>query len=318
MPVIGIIAGTLLLGWLVCMFIVAYILFSMHLKRTKPEKWARVDFGETPIQDQMYKRGKSWSDINADYKKDVQIMSDGLNLYGEFYDFGYDKVALIVPGRSDSLTYSYYFAEPYVKCGYNVLVIDMRAHGLSEGKYNTIGCKEYRDILKWIEFIHEEYHMQQVVIHALCVGAQSVIRSLVDKECPEYVKAFVVEGMYTTFFETFKTHALHLGYPCFPAVQLIDVWTRIFIGQTIFYGPINEIGKLRIPLLMLHGKQDVYSLPAKAEVLYEKCGSKQKELVWLEEGEHSQLRFNNEAEYDEAIAVFLRKVLSENEKEEQE
>lgn len=318
MPTIALIIGILFLLWLICMFIVAYILFSMHLKRRKPETWARVDYGETPLQDEMYKRGKVWSQESASYMKEVQIENDGLKLFGEFYDFGYDKVALIVPGRSDSLTYSYYFAKPYVESGYNILVIDMRAHGLSEGKYNTIGCKEYRDILKWIEFIHEEYHMQKVVIHALCVGAQSVIRAITNEACPKYVEAFVVEGMYTTFYETFKTHAIHLGYPCFPAVQLIDVWTRIFIGQTIFYGPINEIHKINIPFLMLHGKQDVFSLPEKAEVLYEKCGSAVKELAWFEEGAHSQLRISNEKLYDEAICSFLRKVLSGETKEDQE
>lgn len=313
MQIVALIIGILFLMWLICMFIVAYVLFSLHLKRRKPETWQRVDYGETPIQDEIYKRGKVWSEEYASFKTDVQIENDGLKLFGEFYDFGYDKVALIIPGRPDSLTYSYYFTKPYAESGYNILVIDMRAHGWSEGKYNTIGKKEYRDILKWIEFIDEEYSMQKVVIHALCMGAQSVIRAITHKDCPEYVEAFVVEGMYTTFYETFKNHAIHLGYQSFPAVQLIDVWTRIFIGQTIFYGPIDEIHKMTIPILMLHGKQDVFSLPEKAEILYEKCGSAMKELVWFEEGAHSQLRISNEEAYDRAIKAFLERVHNKNE-----
>ena len=306
--VIALVIGILFLMWLICMFIVAYILFAMHLKKRKPETWARVDFGETPLQDEMYKKGKVWSQEFSSHMKEVQIENDGLKLFGEFYDFGYDKVALIIPGRSDSLTYSYYFAKPYAESGFNVLVVDMRAHGWSEGKYNSIGHQEYKDILKWIAFIHDEYHMEKVVIHALCMGAQAVMRAITHENCPKYVEAFIVEGMYTTFYETFKSHALYLGYPCFPAVQLMDVWTRLFLGQTIFYGPINEIEKMRIPFLMLHGKKDVFSLPEKAEILYEKCGSAIKKLVWFEEGDHSQLRISNEESYDEAICSFLRSV----------
>ena len=82
MQIIMIVVSALFLGWLICMFIVAYILFAMHMKRKSAEKWARTDCGETPIQDQMYKRGAAWSRENAVYKKDVQIVNDGLNLYG--------------------------------------------------------------------------------------------------------------------------------------------------------------------------------------------------------------------------------------------
>ena len=139
------IAAILLIGafltWLFFMFLIAYILFVLHLKKRKPDTWARTDEGETPDQDQMYKRGKAWSEQHSSCKEDVHIVNEGLNLYGEYYDFGHKKAVLIVPGRSDSLTYSYYFAKPYEEAGYNVLVIDMRAHGLSEGKYNYVGFR---------------------------------------------------------------------------------------------------------------------------------------------------------------------------------
>ena len=153
---IAILLAAAFLIWLICMFIVAYILFVIHLKRRKPETWERTECGATPLQDQMYKKGIQWSKDNAACKKDVHIVNDGLNLYGEYYDFGHDKVALFVPGRTDSLTYSYYYTQPYMECGYNILVIDMRAHGWSDGKYNTIGFDEHRDVIKWIEYLQKE------------------------------------------------------------------------------------------------------------------------------------------------------------------
>lgn len=317
MQIVAIVLAAVFLLWLICMFIVAYILFVMHLKRNKAGKWDRIDFGDTPLQDQMYKQGAKWSEENAVYKRDVHIINDGLNLYGEYYDFGNDKVALFVPGRTDSLTYSYYFTKPYVDSGYNILVIDMRAHGLSEGTYNTIGFKECGDIIKWIELLREECDIKSVVLHSLCMGVPSVLYALISDKCPDCVDGVIVEGMYTTFYETFKNHAVHLGYPTFPALQLMEVWMKLFIGKTMYYGPINVIDQVRTPMLMLHGKQDVFSLPDKAEELYEKCGSAMKELVWFEEGEHSQLRITNEESYDRAIRDFLRRVNANNEKTEE-
>ena len=316
MQIVAIVLVAAFLLWLICMFIVAYILFVMHLKRNKAGKWDRIDFGETPLQDQMYKQGAKWSRENTAYKKDVHIVNDGLNLYGEYYDYGYDKAAVFVPGRTDSLTYSYYFTKPYVDSGYNILVIDMRAHGWSEGTYNTIGFKEYGDVIKWIEFLREECRMKSVVMHALCMGVPSVLYALISDKCPDCVNAVVVEGMYTTFYETFKNHAVYLGYPTFPALQLMEVWMKLFIGKSMYYGPINVIDQIRTPMLMLHGKQDVFSLPDKAVELYEKCGSSMKELVWFEEGDHSQLRITNEESYDRAIRDFLRRVHTYNEKAE--
>lgn len=308
MQIVMIVVLGLFLSWLICMFIVAYILFAMHLKRKNADKWARIDYGDTPLQDQMYKRGMAWSKENAKYKQDVHIVNDGLNLYGEYYDFGYDRAAIFVPGRSDSLTYSYYFTKPYVDAGYNILVVDMRAHGLSDGKYNTVGTREYKDVLKWMEFLHWEFQVKSVVLHSLCMGVPAVFYAMVSKDCPDYVDAVIVEGMYTTFYETFKNHAVYLGYPTFPALQLMEVWMRLFIRTSMYHGPLRVIDKLQVPLLMLHGKQDVYSLPEKAEELFEKCQSKKKEIVWFEEGEHSQLRITNEERYDEAIKDFLRRV----------
>lgn len=308
MQIVAIVLAVAFLIWLICMFIVAYVLFVLHMKKRKPDTWARVDYGETPEQDLMYKRGKAWSIEHASRKKDVHIVNDNLNLYGEYYDFGHKRAALIIPGRSDSLTYSYYFAKPYMDSGYNILVIDMRAHGLSEGKYNTIGYKEYSDIIKWLMMLHEEYQMESVVIHALCVGAQAAMKAIVTGENLEYVKAFIIEGMYTTFYETFKNHAIYLGHRPFPPVNLMELWMRLFTGQTIYDGPIKMIDKLKLPVLMIHGKEDVFSLPEKAEELYQKCGSEMKELVWFEKGVHSQLRISNEEGYDKAIREFLERV----------
>ena len=308
MPLVIKILIALVAQWLLFMVLTAYILFVLHLKKRKPTTWARTDKGDTKDQTAMYRAGKVWSEENASCKEEVCITNDGLKLYGEYYDFGHEKAVIIVPGRSDSLTYSYYFAEPYKKSGYNVLVIDMRAHGKSEGKYNYLGFKEYKDLIAWMEFLRDQYQVKSIVFHALCVGAQSVLKAITAEECPDIVEAFVVEGMYTTFFETFKNHTIYLGHKPFPVVHLMEIWMRLFTHNTLFFGPICVMDQMKVPMLMLHGKEDIFSLPKKAEELYEACSSPIKELVWFEKGAHSQLRYSNTESYDKAIELFLRRL----------
>jgi esterase/lipase len=65
------------------------------------------------------------------------------------------------------------------------------------------------------------------------------------------------------------------------------------------------IHKYDKPLLMLHGKSDLYSLPSEAEKLYDKCPSEHKNIVWFEGGKHSQLRYQNTELYDQSISEFI-------------
>ncbi|MBE5939515.1 MAG: alpha/beta hydrolase [Lachnospiraceae bacterium] len=298
-------AAIAVLGWVWAMFTISYILFVMHLKRNKKEKWSREDEGENELQQEMYRRGRAWSAANISYKKDVHIVNDGLNLYGEYYDFGNDKAVIMVPGRTDSLTYSYYFADVYAESGYNILTIDLRAHGESDGIYNTFGHEESGDIIKWAEYIHDNYGVKSVIIHSLCIGAAGGMYAVTDERCPDYLKAIITEGMYTTFYETFKNHAVHLGYKDWPVINVMDVWAKKYIKHTIHSGPIDVIHKCKKAILMIQGREDVFSLPEKAVTLYEKCGSEHKKLVWFEKGEHSMLKINDEAGYNKAISEFL-------------
>ena len=70
--------------------------------------------------------------------------------------------------------------------------------------------------------------------------------------------------------------------------------------------PIRVIGKVKTPILFLHGRKDAFSLPKRAEELYVACNAP-KELVWMDEGSHSHLRINNQELYDGSIKAFLQK-----------
>ena len=58
----------------------------------------------------MYRLGSEWAEKNAEYKNEVHIVNNGLNLYGEYYDLGYERAVMVLSGRTESLRYGYYFA----------------------------------------------------------------------------------------------------------------------------------------------------------------------------------------------------------------
>ncbi|MBQ7408785.1 MAG: alpha/beta fold hydrolase [Clostridia bacterium] len=288
-------------------YAVAYILLVIHLKRTKKSKWKGVVPSDNAVQNAMYGEGFEWSLKNKQYKKDLHIVNEGINLYGEYYDFGYDKALIFISGRTESHVYGYYFSEPYPESGFNVLVIDQRAHGKSDGKYNTLGYEEHKDILCWAKFLHEEYGVKNIVLHGICIGSSCALMTLTSPNCPDYIGGMIAEGMYPNFSESFKNHMIELKKPIHPVLEMVDQWFKLITGHSMRVGNIDIIHKLKKPILMLHSREDAYSLPVMAQILYDKIPHENKKLAWFEYGKHSHLRPENKQKYDGEIKEFLSK-----------
>ena len=310
--ILGWIGGAIVLSGIL-MWPISYLVASRNvylntLRRGDKNNWSR---GHASFPDQnieaMYAAGMEWHHSNVQHKQDVHIVNKGLNLYGEYYNFGSDKCAIILSGRTETLEYGYYFAIPYAKLGFNVLVVDPRAHGLSEGEYNTIGFEESGDALAWAALVHNQFGVESVIFHGICIGSAAAMYALTNDNCPGYVKGMVAEGMFANFSESMKEHLIEKKKPVFMLNSMINMWMKHYTGHSMKFGPIDVIDKLDKPLLMLHSKQDMYSTPAWAQKLYDKAGCSQKQLVWFDKGRHSMLRITNTQQYDQAIADFVSK-----------
>ena len=301
----------LLISGLVAMLIVTKPIgekvYHEQLVRTSSEKWGRK-CSESSNEEQltMWNTGCEWADAHKDVMEEVAIENDGLKLYGEFYKFGGDKCVIILPGRCESLMYSYYFAAPYEKMGMNVLVIDARAHGNSDGKYSTLGVKESGDVREWINLLEREYGISEIWFHGICVGSASAILIMSSKDCPESVKGLVTEGCFVSFRETFKRHMMDIKKPVFPVLDLVMLNVKKF-GKADVYkaAPILHMGKIKKSVLMIYGTKDIFSIPKLSQKLFDKCGSEDKEIKWFDKGGHSHLRINNVEEYDKVITDFV-------------
>ncbi len=307
------ILGFLALGGLVFMIAYTYpiakYVYTEQLVRTTPEKWGRTcSFPDDAEQVQMWNDGIAWMEQNRSRITEVQIENDGLTLVGQYFDFGAERCVIILPGRCESLIYSYYFAPPYEKAGFNILVIDTRCHGKSEGKYNTIGVKESEDVLAWAKLAHEELGNREIYFHGICIGTSSGLFALSSRNCPDYLRGLVTEGCYVSFPETFKRHMMALKRPIFPVLQLAMLQIYLHTGTNVYrHKPITAIRRIRpdCRVLFLYGEKDIFSIPEKSRKLFAACASQDKKLVWFSRGGHSHLRINNTEAYDRAIMDFF-------------
>ena len=176
------------LGMFAATWPIAKKVYHNILVRTGPEKWTRANsYPPNPEHTRMFDLGMDWARENEARKRPVSIENEGLKLAGEYFDFGHKRCAIIFPGRTESLYYSYYFAQPYAEAGCNILVVDSRAHGLSEGKYNYCSTREWSDVIAWSRFAHDQLGCSDVVLHGICVGGAAVVLAAAKPEFPANV-----------------------------------------------------------------------------------------------------------------------------------
>ena len=304
----AIVIGMAILSSVIVVFIVAYIVYSKTLMRGKSGTWGREHCSEPGCValETMWVRGLEWKKKDESFIKELTIKSkDGLKLVAEWFDYGFDRTVIILPGRRETLIYSYFYAKPYKQSGVNVLVIDQRAHGYSEGKYSTGGIKEAEDVSLWMSYLHNELNQKYIYLHGICVGT-CCATMVVAKYKVDYLKAVILDSAFISYKEIYKNHYLESGHKLFPVYYLIWFWFRFFTKCKIsdsnpeMYMPVFDL-----PVLFMWGTKDVYCLPEKSKILYEKCASKQKEIEWFEGAEHSRVRLYDEGRYDGLVSDFL-------------
>ena len=280
--------------------------YSEMFIRTSKDKWARGNScPENEEHSVMFNAGMKWGEENASYKEDIEITSkDGLKLKGEYFNFGYDRAALILAGRAETVLYCYYFADLFQKAGCNVIVVDPRACGLSEGIYTTAGMKEGEDAGLWIDFIHEKYGIEKFYIHGICVGSAEAI--YVAAAHQPYLKGIILEGPYSAFYKVLLMRTKNHGKPTFPVCIQMAMLYKKLAGVNVFKNkPIEEIKKVEVPALFLCGREDKSNSPDDFELIYNACGSAKKKFVWFDHGAHSHLRIVNLEKYDSEVTQFL-------------
>lgn len=290
-------------------FILGFLLYQIHMVRTTKSKWGRkCSLPKNEEQLKMWNDGLEFIKAYKENIKEVHIVNDNLNLYGEYVDIGSNKCAIILGGRCESLYYSYYYAKPYLENNCNVLVIDQRAHGKSEGKINTVGFKESKDLIKWAELLHNEFNIKEIYMQGTCIGGATIIHALANENCPKYISKVVVDGLFTTYYDTFKYHMIALKKPTKPYLDICFAFYKMFSKiDAKKEGPITLIDKINTDIVIISGLKDQYVSKEDTLLLYEKCSSTNKEVVFLPEGGHSHLRINQPEEFDNIIVSFINK-----------
>lgn len=254
------------------------------------------------------KEGRRW--LEGMPYINVYIKSfDGLRLYGALLENYSDKIVICVHGFTGSGKKDFAsLAQAYYKNGYNVLLVDNRAHGQSEGKYVGFGVLDRFDLRNWVKYVINRFGSNvQIFLHGISMGAATVL--MASSIMPKNVRGIIADCGFTSVYEIFE-YVLKRDYhlPKFPIIYLTNIMSKIRAGYG--YKDVNttaEIARSDIPILFIHGENDEFVPLWMTMKNYSHCKA-YKELFIVRESEHAESHYIDKKGYERRILTFIEKI----------
>jgi len=309
--IVGAIIGLIFLLFLLSL-VVFFILFARPSSVYKPNAITYKMMG--PELDNLNK-------YNADHLVELKKLScdtvtvkstDGLTFSGYFYKCNQetDKIVLLSHGFK-STAYNTYpaIALFYLSQGFDVLMINHRAHEKSEGAWSGFGQLEGADLLQWLDFIVKKNPDYKIVMHGNSMGAASVMEASC-MNIPSNVKCIVSDCGFTSSRDELKYQMKEMFHvPPFPILDIVALYCKLFAKFNLDgVSALESVKNAKAPMMFVHGKKDATVPVSMAEELYKACGN-EKELALYEESGHGQSYFKYEKEYQEKLMAFVNKYI---------
>lgn len=280
---------------------------SVYSSIYENEKKDRIDLNRK-IQKE---KTSSW--LNSISKKEINIQSnDKLQLFASEFKLSNEsnKWIILVHGYTSEQSSIYDIARHYSDKGYNVLTPDLRAHGLSEGKYVGMGWLDRNDLLLWIDYLLRNYRNSEIILHGVSMGAATVMMAS-GEDLPTNVKLIVEDCGYTSVWDIFSFELnLRFNLSTFPVLNAASFITSVRAGYNYKEASsIDQIKKSVTPILFIHGNADEFVPVNMAYKLYDNANIN-KELIIVDGAGHAESRLADEELYYGSIFSFIDKYLN--------
>ena len=290
---------------LIILILVAYVLIRLSFVRTD-----KLD--ENPNWKEYIDANQKGREYIYSLKhEDLYIQSfDNLKLHALFVpNTKQDKTIICVHGykAKDGLYDFGQSAKFLYSTGYNILFVDDRSHGYSQGKYIGFGVLDCKDINSWVNYLTNEYKQETIVLYGISMGAASVLNgsALVNDK----VKGIVEDCGFASGYDEVKYQIKQMYHlPSFPLVQIANLELMLLAKYSLkekeAYRSIREYkGKL----LVIHGGNDHFVCTQDAYKIYENANC-DKNILIVEGASHAKSYLKDTKEYEKQFKRLLDEI----------
>lgn len=193
--------------------------------------------------------------------------------------------------------------------GFAILAPDFQAEGESTGDHITFGARESLDAAASMRFLRKAAPGEKIGVIGVSMGGAAALLG----PGPLDANAFVLESVYPTIQQAVSDRLDTWFGPFGGIARLFTPAVIHFVGgecgvTAADLQPIDRIGRIHAPLLLLAGTADPYTRLVEAESLYARAP--QPKSSWLVSGAgHEDLYNYAPAEYERRVGGFLLRAL---------
>lgn len=281
--------------------------FHMSIKRGGQNILPKNFKGQNKLP---FKLDTTW--LKQSQARDVYLNStDGLRLHAYLAEQGSNKWAVICHGYTANAKCMSSFGQKYAAMGYNVLLVDARAHGKSEGKYISMGWHERKDLLLWLQYLQHNYPGCQIILHGISMGGATVMMCAGEEQLPASVKAIIEDCGYSSIWQEFSNlFRANYHLPTFPILYIASFWNRIFNGYWLRRDDslAHLVSKSHTPMLFIHGASDRLVPSWMLEEVYA-AAQCEKECLLIDNADHGKASVVAPELYWTTVRHFLEKYI---------
>ena len=287
----------IVLGVLVALYLVFLIIVQPHFILKAPK--------QTLEQSMAWQKERyDVSFYDALEKEYYSITSfDGYELHVEFLrnPEATAKYMIISHGYTDNRIGSLKYAGMYLDLGFNVIIYDLRGHGLNRPERSTYGHLESQDLNCLITDTRSRYKDITVLgLHGESLGAGTTITVLKYKPQVDFAVADCgFEDMDHVVGRQFKFRFMY---------DLCDFGCKLQFGVSPkTMRPIDSLEDNTIPILFIHGEEDKLILPQNSIDMSEKTKG-MSEVHLIKGAEHAYSIITDPVSYRKYVKDFIDKI----------
>jgi uncharacterized protein len=212
-------------------------------------------------------------DYGFQYEEVTVATEDKVEIFGWYLktkELDKQGVLLFFHGNAGNISSRLHKAKGWIERGFDVFLIDYRGYGRSQGEIRH-SDDVVKDANAALDYLTEKKKksLPDIVLYGESLGTYPAVK--LGTENP--VAAVILEAPFTSMFDVAKTHYPFVMKP---------------LMQNYIFSNLDEIGKLKAPLFVLHGNNDEICPYAMAGELFEKA-PEPKGFLSIPNGMHNDL-----------------------------
>lgn len=245
-----------------------------------------------------------WNDQNFER---VEIKSeDQLKLVG-FYQNAYsNKTVIVVHGIGSNHLEMQPICKFFSQKNFNILAVDCRAHGESEGKCVGMGWLDRKDILLWIDFLAKRNPQHKILLYGISMGGSGVC-CVAGEKLLQNVVAVISDCAFANLDKQID-HVMRNNKLILKLFKrhLYDYVKRIYEFDMKQMDVIKQVKQTKVPMLYLHGGADDFVPLKNMFELYDNTPSDLREKYIIENAEHAMSYAVGGVMYEKKISDFIK------------